>query len=130
MKAVTVGLILAMASSSGWAAEQLYKWTDESGTVHYSKTPPEGGQAESMTLRKAPPPPPPPEEAADGPAAQRMAASEQAQRNLTTLKNNPTVQVEQEDGSLRTLGTEEREVLQVTEEKRVEMFCTPAAGAG
>ena len=59
-----------------------------------------------------------------------MAACEQAQRNLTTLKNNPTVQVEQEDGSLRTLGTEEREVLQVTEEKRVEMFCTPATGAG
>lgn len=37
------------------AAEKVYKWTDANGVVHFSKYPPKGGNAESMTLRTATP---------------------------------------------------------------------------
>lgn len=123
MKILTVALMLMLLGSPCLAADQVYKWKDASGTTHFSATPPEGAESTQVNLPKAPPPPSPPEEDADGPQAQRAAACLTAQNNLETLRNNPTVEVQQDDGSRRTLGPEEREVMKVTEEKRVEMFC-------
>lgn len=122
-------LVMAVCAAGPLAAEQIYKWKDASGATVFSKTPPpEGEQAEQLTLRQPPPAPAPPEEDAAGPAAERAAACTAARTNLETLRNNPVVEVQQEDGTRRTLGTEEREVMRSAEEKRVEMFCDDGAG--
>ncbi len=119
-----LAIALAVCAAGPLAAEQIYKWKDASGATVFSKTPPpEGEESEQLTLRQPPPVPAPPEENAAGPAAERAAACEAARQNLDTLRDNPVVEVQQADGSRRTLGTDEREVMRAAEEKRVEMFC-------
>ncbi|MEM6936621.1 MAG: DUF4124 domain-containing protein, partial [Pseudomonadota bacterium] len=56
--APALALALTLGSSlDTHAAERVYKWTDENGTVHFTSTPPPGSQAERVKLRKAPPAP-------------------------------------------------------------------------
>lgn len=129
MKFSSLALLMMLCGGTAMAADQVYKWTDADGTTHFSSSPPEGAEAQEVKLPKAPPPPPPPAEPDDGPAAQRAAACEMAKQNLDTLRNNATVETQQEDGSRRTLSMEEREVMRAAEEKRVEMFCEPEAPA-
>jgi hypothetical protein len=51
-----IWLLLAFAACSAVAENQnMYKWTDDQGEVHYSQFPPSAGKAEKM---RAPPPPP------------------------------------------------------------------------
>jgi hypothetical protein len=53
-----LALVIAAASFATGAAATMYKWTDKDGTVHYTETPPEEGNATTI----APPPhvePPP-----------------------------------------------------------------------
>lgn len=124
-----LAMLLAVCAAGPLAAEQIYKWKDASGAVVFSKTPPpEGEEAEQLTLREPPPPPAPPEEPAAGPNNERVAACESARKNLDTLRNNPVVEVEQDDGTRRTLGTDEREVMRSAEQRRVELFCDDDAG--
>ncbi len=50
-------LIVAVVNAIGStvsAAAEIYKWRDESGKVHYSNTPPPGGEAE--VIQQTPPP--------------------------------------------------------------------------
>ena len=44
-----IWVLLAFAASSAVAENQnMYKWTDDQGEVHYSQFPPSGGKAEKM----------------------------------------------------------------------------------
>ena len=44
---------LALAAATPTLAETIYKWVDESGTVHYGERPPEGVDAELVTVTTA-----------------------------------------------------------------------------
>lgn len=50
--AALLALIPALA-----AADQVYKWTDDQGHVHYSSTPPPSTKAQQMTVNVPPPDP-------------------------------------------------------------------------
>lgn len=67
---VTSALIgwAALAAASPSAAE-IYKWVDESGTVHFTDAPPAAAGAAVEVLPEAPPRPRPPEPARVAPAA-------------------------------------------------------------
>ena len=56
--AFACGLVLALATSLA-AADQVYKWVDPQGNVHFSQTPPAGTkvQAKPMTVYVPPPDP-------------------------------------------------------------------------
>jgi len=56
------------------AGAELYKWTDEQGSTHYSQTPPPSGEVETIK----PPPPADPE-----------AAREQLEQYRETLRREP-----------------------------------------
>lgn len=47
--------LLALAAATPALAETIYKWVDESGTVHYGERPPEGVDAELVTVTSAKP---------------------------------------------------------------------------
>jgi hypothetical protein len=44
---------LALATTPPLLADTIYKWVDESGTVHYGERPPEGVDAELVTVTSA-----------------------------------------------------------------------------
>ena len=46
----TAVAVLALAMTPPLLAETIYKWVDESGTVHYGERPPEGVDAELVTV--------------------------------------------------------------------------------
>jgi len=124
MKFATIALCFSFLVTPALAADQVYKWTDESGTTHFSASPPDGAEAERMKLDK-PPPPPAAEEAAEStPAGDKAASCAQAQQNLETLKANTTVDVQEADGTRRTLSTAERAEMLASEQGRVDMFCS------
>jgi hypothetical protein len=47
--------LLAFTTAAQSGDDNIYKWTDDSGEVHYTQHPPQG--RESVTVRRAPPPP-------------------------------------------------------------------------
>lgn len=49
-------LCVLVLSASPAQAEVIYKWTDEKGTVHYGERPPEGVNAQRVTVSNAPDP--------------------------------------------------------------------------
>ncbi|HEX4300953.1 MAG TPA: DUF4124 domain-containing protein [Gammaproteobacteria bacterium] len=56
--ALACGVMLALGTSLA-AADQVYKWVDDQGHVHFSQTPPPGTkvQAQPVTVTPAPPDP-------------------------------------------------------------------------
>ena len=53
----TLGLALCAVAPAA-AQSKVYKWTDENGVVHFSKTPPPKGDSEQIRLRSDIPTPP------------------------------------------------------------------------
>lgn len=51
-------LLAALALSSPAASQEIYKWTDEDGIVHYGDDPPTGSVRTSEIVREKPPPQP------------------------------------------------------------------------
>ena len=47
---LTTVAALAMVTTSPLTAETIYKWVDETGTVHYGERPPEGVDAELVSV--------------------------------------------------------------------------------
>jgi hypothetical protein len=56
----TAALLIATLLLQAPVFAQIYKWTDDSGEVHYTQTPPPGGVA-TQKIEGAPPPAEPPE---------------------------------------------------------------------
>ena len=54
LMSATLGLLMQTA-----AADQVYRWVDKDGHVHYSQTPPATTGVNAQTLNIAPPPPDP-----------------------------------------------------------------------
>lgn len=102
-------LIICAASALSAAEPKVYKWTDETGTVHFSTTQPDQN-AEEVRLQKAPKFTP-----VDTPAASAATAEDDAARcaqhsaNLKLLEAQGQALSIQDKGVLRALTAEERE---------------------
>lgn len=141
-------VLLGAASFACLAAETVYKWTDESGVVHFSDRPVPNAAAEEM--RVAPSVPPPDEEdedatgaegeedaGAEAPASEedRQAAMEEQRRKVReqncqiarqTLQHNESLgrmyRVEA-NGERVFLSDEEREMVLARSREDVEKWC-------
>jgi hypothetical protein len=56
--ALACGVMLALGTTLA-AADQVYKWTDDQGHVHFSQTPPPGTKVQAQAVTVNPPPPDP-----------------------------------------------------------------------
>jgi hypothetical protein len=115
-------------------AAEVYRWVDAAGEVHYSATPPPGGQqAEQMNVRvgKGSAPAPaaasgqpqaapaqPPQKSAEQKAredqeyeAERQAQCANARSVVERLETRPAAMYKREDGSHQRYSNEEREKL-------------------
>ena len=64
LPAVCARLLLCALIPANALAQQIYKWTDANGQVHYTDQPPPDRAAGSVAVDKGPTPPPPPPAAA------------------------------------------------------------------
>jgi hypothetical protein len=119
-------IVLLVAPAFSVQAEQVYRWVDENGGVHYSATPPEGKAAEERNLRYIRNPDPAAAEAAqkrwseqdkqrataqqEAAAQGARSATERAERArncqtareiISRLESAPATRYRQEDGSYR-----------------------------
>ena len=140
MKRVLIGaLTLALAAPA--VAQQVYKWVDEDGTVHFTDSPPsESVGAEKVVLRGnvqstiveveqrgmssdevdmlyTP--------------EQREGACQQARANRTTLTNMSVVTMDKDgDGVLDELTDEEKAIQLARSEDQVNLLCVDGNGDG
>lgn len=116
----SLAVLIAMGLSSTVAAQQVYKWVDKDGTVHFTDSPPdESVRAERVILRgnvssvitEV-------EQRGMTPdeidllytPEQRRGACEQARANRVTLRNMPVVMKDKDgDGTAEELAPEEKE---------------------
>lgn len=129
-----LAMAVLLAGSAPLLAEQVYRWVDEAGVVHFSATPPPGQKTEVEDLRFQRTPDPAAAEAAqqrwqkeaddartaeDKAAADAAAAGKQAaerRRNCNTareivarLQTAPGTSFRREDGSYQRYSAEEIE---------------------
>jgi hypothetical protein len=128
--------LLAIAAAGPLAAQQVYKWVDKDGTVHFTDSPPpESVRAERRVLHSN-------VQSSAGNTQdvrgmnqdeidvlytpeQRKAACEQARANHTTLSNMATITVDRNnDGVVETL-TEEEKVEELRRaQEQIQLLCT------
>lgn len=53
---VMVACLFSIIGASTVQAQQMYKWTDKDGVIHFSETPPTDQQAEASSIPSGPPP--------------------------------------------------------------------------
>ena len=143
---LTAALALATASVH---AETFYKWVDENGTVHYGERPPEGVEAERVSVVGGPDVAPGDDPYARPPAAEtgpsvaeqrreeraqareereqnqeRVAAACEAQKaRLEQLLPRPKVIMQNPDGTTRMLDDQERLDMIDESQKFVDQYC-------
>ena len=113
-----------------------YKWTDASGTVHFSATPPPGQKAKALSLdttqggQSAPAQPlPPTQSTADldkAQAAYRQRSCEAARSDLKVLEQHRMVVSGNSPDAATKLDAEQREQAKLRAKQRISQFC----GAG
>lgn len=126
MRVAVCLLLLSLASVA--SAEQLYRWKDASGVVHYSDAPPAGGQPYE-TRAVIPDPPRPAADPTPKPVVAELTRCEQATRNLRVFEAGGAVSMDLDgDGKPEALDAtaREREFNRARELVRVE--CEEAAG--
>ncbi|MGN2243640.1 DUF4124 domain-containing protein [Frateuria sp. GZRR33] len=110
-----------------------YKWTDASGTVHFSATPPPGHKAETLKLQgqdaeQAAPAPPAPAteptaELEEAQAAYRKSACEAARNDLGLLEKNRMVVSGDSPDAATKLNAEQRNQAELRARQRITQFC-------
>jgi hypothetical protein len=130
---ITACLCMAAAAQDG----TYYKWTDASGTVHFSATPPPGNKAQALKLEgqgeaqatPAPQPPPSSEPTAELQKAQeayRMRSCEAARNDLKVLEQDRMVVQGDNPNAATKLDAEQRAQAKLRARQRVSQYC----GAG
>lgn len=116
-------------------AEKFYKWQDEQGTWHYSKTPPKEAQAQALNVRAQSATPTEAELAAKAEADKQAATKamtdgsdsancKRARENLQILLNNAQVQKDTDgDGKEEILSADEQLAEVSATRRQVEKFC-------
>jgi hypothetical protein len=130
----SLAILIAVGLSSSVAAQQVYKWVDKDGTVHFTDSPPEetvkaervvlrgnvsstiteveqrGMSRDEIDLLYTP--------------EQRETACEQARANRTTLRNMPVVMKDKDgDGTPEELTDEEKAAEIQRAEAQIELLC-------
>lgn len=110
-----------------------YKWTDASGTVHFSATPPPGHKAQPLKLEGAggeQVAPAPPESVADptpqleeAQAAYRKHACDAARNDLSVLEKNRMVVSGSSPDAATKLDAEQRNQAKLRARQRITQFC-------
>lgn len=128
---VAASLCVAAVAQDG----TYYKWTDASGTVHFSASPPPGHKAKALVLegqegsQAAPAPPPPAEPSAElekAQAAYRQHSCEAARNDLKLLEQNRMVVSGGSPDAATKLDAEQRGQAKLRARQRISQFC----GAG
>ena len=136
MKAqLAVSLFATMLLVAPVHAEKFYKWQDDQGTWHYSKTPPKEVDAKALDVR-AKGATPTEAELADKAAAEKAAASKamtsgsdsanckRARDNLAVLLNNTQVQKDTDGDGKEEILSEDEQMAEVSATRRqVEKYC-------
>ena len=146
MRRILTGLALTIAVSNVALAGQVYKWQDSTGVVHFAALPPEGSSAIRIDTRlvqatKGSIPATLPkldsqiaedEQRAIDERVKTEVAMQEANRkkictmlrtNLSQLKNNPRVRIEESAGQMRRLTEDERQVRIKDTEKGISANC-------
>ena len=128
---VAASLCVAAVAQDG----TYYKWTDASGTVHFSASPPPGHKAKALVLegqegsQAAPAPPTPAEPSAElekAQAAYRQHSCEAARNDLKLLEQNRMVVSGGSPDAATKLDAEQRGQAKLRARQRISQFC----GAG
>lgn len=127
--------MLALGSASLAGAQQVYKWVDKDGTVHFADSPPpETIEAERMVLRgnvQSPVTDAQPQRGMTSDEVdllytpeQRQTACEQARANRTTLTNMAIITVDRNgDGVVEELTEEEKAAELRRADEQIELLC-------
>lgn len=145
-KQVCLALLSLLISFS--ASAEIFKWVDENGQTHYSQSPPESGEAETIDV--PPPPPIAPEsdnnevdaliEKQQADEQAELEAQEKAEQeaereaqlatncqvatdNLRGYQNNPGRRVIDEDGNAARLSEEERQQKIQELQDKIDLYC-------
>ncbi|KXU38553.1 hypothetical protein AXE65_12815 [Ventosimonas gracilis] len=135
---------LLLVCSASVSAQQIYRWVDEKGSVHFGAQPPQGVEAERISA-KAPRPSGVAAPAANKASgvmdakqqeielqvknevaeqeAERKMFCEQTRTNLAQLRNNPRLSYVDEEGKTHILSDEERQQRLNDAEQSVKDFC-------
>lgn len=131
---IILGLALACCGSVLCAQTTYYKWTDASGTVHFSDTPPASHQAQSVKVSdgssaqgKLVPPPQnsaqDKEALAKAQAAYREQSCTAARNDLRVLSQGRMVVSGDNPDAATKLSVEQREQSKLRAQQRVTQFC-------
>ncbi|GGJ99696.1 DUF4124 domain-containing protein [Pseudomonas matsuisoli] len=146
MRRILTGFALTIAFSNAAFAVQVYKWQDSSGVIHFSALPPEDASAVKVDTRlaqlsKGGFPPALPKLDSQIAADEQLAIDERVKAqvaqqevnrkkactmlrtNLSHLKNNPRVRIEEPAGQMRRLTEEERQARIKDTEKGIGANC-------
>ncbi len=124
------------------AAAQAYKWTDSSGTVHYSDAPPQGTQYRKVTTTGTVEPLAAPAPASEGPKETTRTSNNtqpgasmadtpenrtkfcaSLKGNLDALKSSGPVLMN-EGGQQKVVGDDQRKQQQATAEAQYQQYCS------
>lgn len=135
----SLAILIAAGLSSSVMAQQVYKWVDQDGTVHFTDSPPEetvkaervvlrgnvsstiteveqrGMSRDEIDLLYTP--------------EQRETACEQARANRTTLRNMPVVMKDKDGDGVPEELTEEEKAAEIQRaEGQIELLCVTGSG--
>lgn len=120
----TIIAILLAGCCGVAAAQQVYKWTDKDGRVHYGDKPRQGAQVVDVTPGSGTGEPDDPEAAKT--AAARAAECETRQKQLDGYRKAPSIKEISGLGEEREYSAEERQKLIARTEQQVAAACGPA----
>ncbi len=129
-------LVGTLGTSQTVEAESFYKWTDDEGTIHYTRTPPKGRNAEKINTQTKTSKPVNYNTAGDEgkttPATQTTVKAEitkdpalcgQARKNLNTLRNSSRVRTTTPEGEKRYLTPDELKEKKLEMQKTIDENC-------
>ena len=136
-----IGILLLILLPGLVISDQIYRWTDENGVVHFSHKPPreatdhekidkpevadisnsEQASQEEITDNKETVPESVLE--ADNMTPERMAYCDKLRQNLKTMKSSPRIRIKREDGEFEILDDKARQAEQDRLEKLLKESC-------
>lgn len=137
-----VATLLSLSLATVAVAEEMFKWTDDKGVLHYTQTPPEGREFEiiqvaendsrgsaSSASRTRPPEAEEPASRIPKTDVERYIATrnnncELAKRNLNTLTNVARIRVSDGVGGERLLTDKEKSEKVALTKEQVKSFCS------
>ena len=133
-----IGILLLILLPGLVISDQIYRWTDENGVVHFSHKPTreatdhekidkpdishsEQASQEATTDKKETVPEPVLE--ADNMTPERMAYCDKLRQNLNTMKSSPRIRIKREDGEFEILNDKARQAEQDRLKKLLKESC-------